>query len=303
MATPEKTSRAVAFPPLAARVANSARLIASRLAAKGPRLIAASILLLSASLIAFPLVWTMLTAFKSPVEITRIPPSLLPEAPTFSNFLEVFRRQAFGRYLYNSTLFAALSTGISVLVASLAGFGFAKFQFPLKDVLFFAIIGLLMVPFQVLLIPLFLTTARLGWLNSYQGLLLPFAVSAFGVFVMRNAIEQVPNDYLDAARIDGASDWTIFWKVILPMVRSSIATVAIVKFLWTWNEFLWPLVVTNKTQMYVVTVGLQAFSNIYFNEYHLLTAAAVMSIIPIVVVFIVFQKWIVRALVMSGLKG
>ena len=151
--------------------------------------------------------------------------------------------------------------------------------------------------------PLYLWVNTFNLLDTYLGILAPDLVSVFGVFLMRQAIEVVPSDYIDAARIDGSSELGIFWRVILPSVKPALATLVIIKFMWTWNELFWPLVVVNSPTMKVVTMGLVSFTNIYFIEYNLVTAAAVLSIVPILAIFLVCQKWVVQAVVMSGLKG
>ncbi len=252
----------------------------------------------------FPLFWMAMTSFKTMPEIQRVPLRILPDHWTnLANYREVFARQPFGRFLLNSALIASVSATSSLVVSSLAGYGFAKFRFPGRDVLFFAIIGILMVPFQSVVVPLYLWVSRLGVLDSYLGLLVPDLVSVFGVFLMRQAIEVVPSDYVDAARIDGSSELGIFWRVILPSVKPALATLVILKFMFTWNELFWPLVVVNSTAMKVVTMGLVSFQNIYFVEYNLLTAAALVSMLPILAIFLFFQKWVVQGVVMSGLKG
>jgi multiple sugar transport system permease protein len=252
----------------------------------------------------FPLFWMAMTSFKTTPEIQRVPLRILPDHWTnLANYREVFARQPFGRFLLNSALIASVSATSSLVVSSLAGYGFAKFRFPGRDVFFFAIIGILMVPFQSVVVPLYLWVSRLGFLDSYLGLLAPDLVSVFGVFLMRQAIEVVPTDYVDAARIDGSSELGIFWRVILPSVKPALATLVILKFMFTWNELFWPLVVVNSTAMKVVTMGLVSFQNIYFIEYNLLTAAALVSILPILAIFLFFQKWVVQGVVMSGLKG
>lgn len=252
----------------------------------------------------FPFFWMAATSFKTVPEIQRVPLAILPDAWTnLDNYREVFQRQPFGRFLLNSALVASVSAASSVVVSALAGYGFAKFRFPGHGVFFFAIIGILMVPFQSVVVPLYLWVNRLGLLDSYLGILAPDLVSVFGVFLMRQAIEVVPTDYVDAARIDGSSELGIFWRVILPSVKPALATLVIVKFMWTWNELFWPLVVVNSPTMKVVTMGLVSFTNIYFIEYNLVTAAAVLSVLPILAIFLVFQRWVVQAVVMSGLKG
>ena len=252
----------------------------------------------------FPLFWMAVTSLKTPPELQRVPLRIGPDRWTnLDNYREVFARQPFGRFLFNSALVASVSAVSSALVSSLAGYGFAKFHFPGRQLFFFAIVGILMVPFQSVVVPLYLWVSRFGLLDTYFGILAPDLVSVFGVFLMRQAIEVVPSDYIHAARIDGAGELAIFWRVILPTVRPAVATLVIIKFMWTWNELFWPLVVVNSPPMKVVTLGLVSFTNMYFIEYNLVTAAAVLSILPILSIFLLGQKWIVRAVVMSGLKG
>ncbi|MGH7268257.1 MAG: carbohydrate ABC transporter permease, partial [Candidatus Rokuibacteriota bacterium] len=252
----------------------------------------------------FPFFWMAVTSLKTAPEIQRVPLQVLPDQWLyFENYREVFRREPFARFLLNSALVASVSAASSVVFSALAGYGFAKFRFPGRDVLFFAVVGILMVPFQSVVVPLYLWVSRLGLLDTYVGILAPDLVSVFGVFLMRQAIEVVPSDYIDAARIDGCGELGIFWRVIVPTVKPALATLVIVKFMWTWNEFFWPLVVVNSPAMKVVTLGLMSFTNMYFTEYHLATAAAVLSVLPILVIFLTLQRWVVRAVVLSGLKG
>jgi ABC-type glycerol-3-phosphate transport system permease component len=252
----------------------------------------------------FPFFWMAVTSFKTAPEIQRVPLQILPDSwANLSNYREVFHRFPFARYLLNSAIVASIAAVSSLVVSSLAGYGFAKFSFPGRDVFFFAIIAILMVPFQSVVVPLYMWVNRLGLLDTYLGIVAPDLVSVFGVFLMRQAIEVIPNDYIDAARIDGCSELKIFFKVILPSVKPAVATLLIIKFMWNWNEFFWPLVVINSASMKVVTMGLMSFTNMYFIEYNLLTAAAVISILPILIIFLTLQKWVVQAVVMSGLKG
>ena len=268
------------------------------------RWLAALLVACGALTVFFPLFWMAITSLKTAPEIQRVPLQILPDHwANLANYREVFQREPFGRFLANSALVASISASSSMVVSALAGYGFAKFRFPGRDAFFFAIIGILMVPFQSVVVPLYLWVNRLGLLDTYLGILAPDLVSVFGVFLMRQAIEVIPSDYIDAARIDGCSEFRIFYRVILPMVKPAMATLLIIKFMWTWNEFFWPLVVVNSPKMRVVTMGLMSFTNIYFIEYNLLTAAAVISILPILVVFLTLQKWVVRGVVMSGLKG
>src|SRR4029079_3618082 len=257
-----------------------------------------------AIMVFFPFFWMAVTSLKTAPEIQRVPLQITPDHWfNLSNYVEVFKREAFLRYLLNSTIVASIAAVSSVVVSSLAGFGFAKYRFPGRDIFFLAIVGILMVPFQSVVVPLYVWMNELGLLDTYAGIVAPDLVSVFGVFLMRHAIEAIPNDYIDAARVDGASELRIFFLVILPSVKPAIATLVIIKFLWSWNEFFWPMVVISSPQMKVVTLGLMSFTNMYFIEYNLLTAAAVISILPILLIFITLQRWVVQAVVMSGLKG
>jgi len=252
----------------------------------------------------FPFFWMAVTSLKTAPEIQRVPLQIAPDNwLNFANYVEVFKRESFFRYLLNSALVASVAAISSVVVSSLAGFGFAKYRFPGRDFFFLAIVGILMVPFQSVVVPLYVWMNEFGLLDTYAGIVAPDLVSVFGVFLMRQSIEMIPNDYIDAARIDGASELKIFFAVILPAVKPAIATLLIIKFMWSWNEFFWPMVVTSSPQMKVVTLGLMSFTNMYYIEYNLLTAAAVLSILPILVIFVVLQRWVVQAVVMSGLKG
>ncbi len=252
----------------------------------------------------FPFFWMAITSLKTAPEIQRVPLQITPDHWfNLANYFEVFKREPFMRYLLNSTIVASIAAVSSLAVSSLAGFGFAKYHFPGRDAFFIAVVGIMMVPFQSVVVPLYTWMNRLGLLDTYMGIVAPDLVSVFGVFLMRQAIEMIPNDYIDAARIDGCSELRIFFSVILPSVKPALATLLIIKFMWNWNEFFWPMVVINSPSMKVVTMGLMSFTNMYFIEYNLLTAAAVISILPILLIFITLQRWVVQAVVMSGLKG
>jgi multiple sugar transport system permease protein len=257
-----------------------------------------------AIIVFFPFFWMAVTSLKTAPEIQRVPLQIAPDHwLNLTNYFEVFKREPFMRYLLNSAIVSSIAAVSSVVVSSLAGFGFGKYRLPGRDVFFLAIVGILMVPFQSVVVPLYVWMNDLGLLDTYAGIVAPDLVSVFGVFLMRQAIEMIPNDYIDAARIDGCSELRIFWSVILPSVKPAMATLLIIKFMWSWNEFFWPMVVISSREMKVVTMGLMSFTNMYFIEYNLVTAAAVLSVLPVLAVFLACQRWIVRGVVMSGLKG
>ncbi|QQO08434.1 carbohydrate ABC transporter permease [Breznakiella homolactica] len=263
--------------------------------------------LLAAALIVvlvFPFVWMFLTSFKTPAEIQRVPPGFFPDSfGNLSNYREVLARQPFFRFILNSMIISTLSCLVSIAITSMAGYGFSKFSFKGKEIFFFGILCFLIVPFQAVVVPLYQWVTKFHLMDTYIGLALPLLVSAFGVFLMRQGMDTVPDELIEAARIDGCKEFPLFAIIVFPMVKSFVATQAIIKFMWSWNEFLWPLVVSNKATMKVVTVGLQSFTNMYFTEYHLITAATVFSVLPMAIMFAVFQRGIVRAVSMSGLKG
>ena len=215
-----------------------------------------TIVTIGALLVIIPFVGMVLTSLKTPAEIQRIPLKLWPENwLNFENYRTLFQRQPFHLYVLNTIIVSGVSTVTSVIFSSLAGYGFAKFQFPLKEFWFFTILALLMIPFQAIVIPLYQWVVKFGLINTYVGLMLPQFVSAFGVFLMREAAEGIPDDYIDSARIDGSSELGIFFRIILPSIKPSLAALVIIKFLWTWNEFFWPLVSTNRDAMKVITLG------------------------------------------------
>ncbi len=268
------------------------------------RWLAALLVACGAITVFFPFFWMAVTSLKTAPEIQRVPLQISPDNwLNLSNYRDVFKHEPFGRFMLNSAIIASMAAISSLVVSSLAGYGFAKFHFPGRDAFFLAIVGILMVPFQSIVVPLYMWVNRLGLLDTYLGIVAPDLVSVFGVFLMRQAIETIPNDYIDAARIDGSGELGIFFRVILPSVKPAMATLLIIKFMWNWNELFWPLIAINSPQMRVVTMGLISFTNMYFIEYNLLTAAAVISILPILIIFLTLQRWVVQAVVMSGLKG
>jgi multiple sugar transport system permease protein len=263
-----------------------------------------SVLILGLFFFIFPVLWAIVSSFKNPQEILKVPPSFFPEKLTnLANYEEVFSRTDFMRFILNSFLLCASVVTTSLFFSSLAGYGFAKFHFPLKEICFFGVIGVLMVPFQSVAVPLFINLQKLGLIDTFLGLLLPLMISAFGVLMMREGISTIPNDYIDAARIDGCSEFRIFHTIILPMAKPSLAALAIIKFMWTWNEFFWPLLVITTPSRATVTLGISYFSNVHFKEYHLIMPAAVLSMLPLFLLFAVLRKWMVEALSGIGLKG
>ena len=251
----------------------------------------------------FPLFWLLSSAFKPLGETLLWPPRLLPIQFRPQNFIEAWQMSHFTRVLFNSGVVTVATTVLSVLVNSMAGYGFAKFRFPGRNILFALVLGTLMVPFQVIMVPLFFILRDLDWLNTYHGLVMPRVADAFGIFLMRQFIQSIPSELTEAARIDGASELTIFWRIVLPLCKPAIAVLAIFTFMWRWNDLLWPLVAVTSQDMYTVQLALANFQREYFVEWHYLMALTAVSVLPIMALFLRFQRYFVAGITLSGLKG
>jgi multiple sugar transport system permease protein len=255
-------------------------------------------------LMVWPVVWTVLTSLKLPSEILRTPLTLAPDNWLYTgNFTELFSRYPVWRWLLNSLIVTSLSLVSTLSLCSLAGYAFAKLHFRGKEVLFVSVIALLMMPPEVTLIPLYLMFSDVGLINTYAGIVGPNWLSVIGVFVMRQFMEAIPTDYIDAARIDGAGEFRIFYTVALPLTLPGFATLAVLKTLLTWNDFLWPLVAATQPDMMTLTVGLQSLNTSLYVEYTLLSAGVVVSMIPLFLMFVFLQRWVMQSVVYSGLKG
>ncbi len=249
-----------------------------------------------------PLVVMVLSAFKPQAEILRIPPSFWPEAPTLDNFSTVLSEAPYGIWYRNSLVVATAVTAIAVFSSAVGGYIFAKFEFPLKQPLFVLILATLMIPFPVLLIPNYIIANRLGVLNSLWALILPGMVSAFGIFLIRQFAAGIPRDLIEAARLDGASEWAIFGRIALPLLRPALAALGVFTFLASWNDYLWPLVAINDLDKSTLPLALTFFNSLHSTRYDLVMAAATMAVIPVLIVFLIFQRHIVKALVLAGMR-
>jgi multiple sugar transport system permease protein len=251
-----------------------------------------------------PFLWMLLGAFKPNRELITTTPTLLPENVTLDNFSSLFSRLDFATYFFNSALIAVVVTLANLLFCSMAGYALAKVEFAGRKALMGLVLATLMVPGSVTLVPLFVLMSKLGLVNSYAAVILPYAAGAFGVFLMRQFMIGVPRDLLDQARVDGAGEWRIFWQIVLPLVRPALATLGIFQFLATWNNFLWPLVVLTDESKYTLPVALATFA-IGQNkaDYGLLMAGAVALVAPVIVVFLLLQRHFTQSIAMTGLKG
>jgi len=251
-----------------------------------------------------PFLWMISTSLKPPPEVIAWPPNLIPREPTWENYTGLFTAAAFHRFFLNSLIVSLLSTVSIVFTSALAGFVFSKFRFPLRDLLFLLVLATAMVPLEVYILPLYVQMVKVKWLNSYQGLVAPYLIMSFGIFFMRQNIgHSIPDELIDAARIDGASDWRIFRTMILPLSASAMSALAIFAFMQAWAAFIWPLLVVKRQEMYTMELGLGLFQNRFTIEFGLISAGSVVSFIPVVVVFLLFRRNIIRGITLTGLKG
>ncbi|MEV6302021.1 carbohydrate ABC transporter permease [Actinoplanes sp. NPDC051861] len=262
-----------------------------------------TVLVLGLLVVVGPFLWMALSSFKPEAEIRAVPPAWWPRDWSLANYAQLFDRLDFPRYFANSAIVAVLVTAGNLVFCSLLGYALAKLDFPGCKALFLTVMGMLMVPGMVLFVPQFVLVSNLGLANSYAGLVLPFVAGPFGVFLMRQFLQQVPDDLIEAARVDGAGEWRIFWRVVLPLCKPALATLGILTFLTSWNNFLWPLVVATTDDMYTLPVALALYSigqnRIY---YGLLLAGAVVVVLPVLIVFLALQRHFMRGIAMTGLK-
>ena len=250
-----------------------------------------------------PFVWMILGSFKTTTEIRQYPTEFLPRDPTLDNYIQLFGRLDFAQFFFNSFVVAVFVTIGNIIFSSMIGYALAKLEFRGKKLLFALVLGTLMVPGVVTFVPLFVLTANLGLVNSYPGLILPFLITPLGVFLMRQFMLSLPDDIIEAARIDGASEWRIFLRVIMPLCGPAVATLTILTFLGSWNNFLWPLVVATTEDMYTLPVALALYSvGQNAAQYGLMMAGAVVVVVPVLIVFVVLQRYFVQGIALTGIK-
>ena len=269
-----------------------------------PAAIVVNGLLLGASAITlFPLLWMVSVSFMSPGEASNYPPPLVPERPTFANYRELFAHTGMGRYLANSILLAVAATLLSLVFNVMAGYAFAKLRFAGRDRIFKVLLGALVIPGQVAMVPLFLLLKHMGLVNSYGGVIVPALASIFGIFLVRQYALSIPDDLLEAARIDGASEWRIFALIVVPLLKPIIVTLAVFTLLGTWNDFMWPLIVLTDQELYTLPVALASLSREHVQDNELMMAGAVLTIVPVLIVFLVLQRYYMQGLMMGSVKG
>ena len=262
------------------------------------------VLTLGLSFTLLPFLMMIFSSFKTNLEVLRVPPTFLPETFTIENYIKIFNdpKLPLLRFYGNSAFVAIFNVCSTLFTSSLIGYMFAKFEFPGKKILFGWFLTMMMIPTQITMIPSYLVLARLGLINSLWGLVIFSAVDAFGIFMMRQFCETLPNELLDAARIDGASEWQIYGRVALPQLGAPLATLGILGFMQTWNAYLWPMIVLQKIEVRTLPIILTWFNSTHTGQGALVMAATVLIIVPILIVFLFFQRWIVQGFTMTGFK-
>ncbi len=250
-----------------------------------------------------PFLWMLLGSFRPDRELKQVPPAWLPQSPTLDNYHALFTDFDFPTYFFNSALVALAITIGNLVFCSMLGYALAKLDFPGKRVIFAVVLGTLMVPGVVTFVPLFVLVSNLGMVNTFPGLIFPFLAGPFGVFLMRQFFQSLPDELIQAARIDGAQEWRIFLNIMLPLCRPALATLGILTFLTSWNNFLWPLVVAQSEEKYTLPVALAIFAiGEKKADYGLLMAGSVVIIVPVLLVFLALQRHFVRGIATTGIK-
>ncbi|MBV1904053.1 MAG: carbohydrate ABC transporter permease [Marinosulfonomonas sp.] len=260
-----------------------------------------TVLFLGGILMVMPIVYMLSTSLKWPHEVYNV--NLWPEEPTLENYTFVLEDGRFYGWMINSTVIAIITTISNVMFDSLVGYTLCKFRFPGRYIIFIAILSTLMIPTEMLVIPWYLMSQQFGWLDTYWGIMFPGLMTAFGTFLMKQFFETVPDDFIEAARIDGMNELQIWWTVAMPLVRPALAALAIFVFLGNWTAFIWPLIVTNSWDMYTLPVGLSTFGDEADVAWELIMTGAAISTIPTLMVFMIFQRFIIQGVAMAGLKG
>jgi multiple sugar transport system permease protein len=265
------------------------------------RIVAWTLLAIGGIAMVTPIFYMLMTSLKFPHEVYEL--NLIPREPTLENYIFVLKDGRFYRWFLNSLIVATLVTLSNVFFDSLVGYTLAKFRFRGRYLVFLAILSTLMIPTEMLVIPWYMMSSALGWLDTTWGIMFPGMMTAFGTFLMKQFFETVPDDFLDAARIDGQNEFAIWWRIAMPLVTPALSALAIFVFLGNWTAFLWPLIVTTSPNLYTLPVGLTTFSVEQQIDWELIMTGASLATIPTLLVFLIFQRYIIRGVVLAGLKG
>ncbi len=250
-----------------------------------------------------PMAYTVISAFKPLEDITSVPIRWIPKEIQWENFTEPFREKNFGRYFLNSAIVAIAVTASSLFFCSLAGYSLSKYEYKGRDFFFILVLITMMVPIETTIVPLAMIVRKFGWMNNYAGLIVPVMITPFGIFWMRQFTLTIPKAYAEAGRIDGLSEFQIFWSLILPLCKPALGALAIFTFMGNWNSLIWPLIVASKDEYRTMPVGLVAFQGEFFTPFNQLFAMAVVAIIPTLLIFIFLRRELIKGLAMGGIKG
>jgi len=250
-----------------------------------------------------PFLWMLLSSFKPPMEMIRVPPTFFPQTWTLQSYQEILQKLPFARYYFNSLLVSSVITALVLFTSSLLGFVFAKYEFWGKEICFTLILSTLMIPFAIVVIPLYTLVSAMGLLNTYPGLILPMCVSSFGIFLMRQFMEGVPSEMIDAARIDGAPDLWIWARIMVPLSTTALSALGVFTFLWSWNLLWWPVMVVSSSEMRTLPLGIVSLAWENAQRFDLAIAGASLAIVPVMVIFAFAQRTIVRGVALTGMKG
>lgn len=274
-----------------------------RLKEKIVRLSIYLLLTVGAFFVLLPFFWMISTSLKIPSEVISMPPKWIPSKVMWENYEIAWSYAPFGRYFFNSFYVAIACTVLELITSALGAYAFAKMDFFGKNAIFVVFLGTMMIPGEVLLIPNYITIIQLNWVDTYKALIIPWIVSVFGIFLMRQFFMTIPNELHDAAKIDGCGRFRFLWQIIIPNSKPVLVTAALFKFIGSWNSFLWVLIVTNDPMMRTITNGLSFFSSDVGSDYHLLMAASTFTLLPILILFFFLQKQFIQGITRSGLKG
>ena len=262
-----------------------------------------TIMTLGAVAMIFPTVWMLLCSFKTQNEMYQMPPSFFPKQFNFSNFVSVFKQMPFGRYYLNSVGTGILNTLVGVITSCLVGYVFAKYEFAGRDAIFLVVLACMMIPYETLMPTVYKLQVKMGWTNTYLVLTVPYFCNIFGIFLMRQFFMDLPNDYLEAAEVDGCGQLRTWWSVAMPMAKSMISTLVIFLFMGSYNSFLWPLISVNSRSLMTLPVGLESMLSDRGSQYGMLMAASSMVILPVCVIFAVMQRQFIEGMTAGGIKG
>lgn len=250
-----------------------------------------------------PLLWMLMASLMPAGEANSYPPRLWPSTLTFEHYAALFTRLDLARYLFNSALLASAVTVISLFINSMAGYAFAKFRFWGRDRLFQGLLAALVIPAQVAMLPLFLLLKQFGLINTYWGVVIPGMANIFGIFLIRQYLLAIPDSLLDAARMDGASEFRIYWLLVLPLCRPILVTLGIFTFMGTWNDFMWPLIVLTDSSLYTLPVALANLLGEHVQDAELMMAGSVLTVLPVMLLFMVLQRYYIAGIMLGGMKG